>query len=134
VSRSRGSRREYPRTARVAELLREVLGSEIDRLDDPRLDGVVVTGVDVQQELRGAVVWLDADDPDEVLGALAGHRVELQRAVNAQTRLRNTPVLEFRHDTSIGTGGRIEQILADLDIPPTDDVPSGLGPEGDPSS
>ena len=134
MSRSRGSRREYPRTARVAELLREVLGTAIDGLDDPRLEGVVVTGVDVEQELRSATVWLDADDPDDALEATAGHRVELQRAVNEQTRLRNTPVLDFRIDTSIGTAGRIEQILADLDIPTSAEPPTGPAADPDPRS
>jgi ribosome-binding factor A len=128
VTPRRGSRREYPRTARVGELLREVLASGIEGLDDDRLDLVVVTGVDVERELRHAVVWLDAEAADDAIAALERHRVDLQRIIAEQTRLRHTPVLEFRLDTAIGSGSRVDEILAGLDIPPPDDtdqVPDG---------
>lgn len=125
----RGSRREYPREARVAELLREILGGAIDRIDDDRLEGVVVTGVDVERELRSAVVWFDSDGPEEAVEALGEHRTDLQTIINEQARLRRTPVLEFRPDESITTGNRIESILSGLDIPP-DDEADGSAPGG----
>lgn len=129
---SEKSRREYPREVRVGELLREVLGSEIERLEVADLQGVVVTGVDVDPELRSATVWIDADEPDSALAALDKERVGFQQAVNEQTRLRHTPVLQFRHDTSIATGNRIEQILSGLEIPPDTppDIPPDIGDDG----
>ena len=39
------SQRQYPRTARINELLREILADELERIDDERLDLVTVTGV-----------------------------------------------------------------------------------------
>jgi ribosome-binding factor A len=118
----RGSRREYPREARVSELIREILGERCARLadDDGRLEGVVVTSVEVERELRHATVWFDADDPDDARAALGDHRVDLQAAINDQARLRRTPVLEFRYDHAIAEGGRVDEILAGLDIPPAE--------------
>lgn len=107
----------------MAELLREILGSALDRIDDERLEGVVVTGVDVERELRSAVVWFDSDAPDEAGEALVDHRAGLQATINDQSRLRRTPVLEFRLDESISTANRVEQILSGLDIPPPEDTP-----------
>ncbi|MEZ5262790.1 MAG: hypothetical protein R2755_13700 [Acidimicrobiales bacterium] len=38
--RSHGSSaRDYPRTARVNELLREIIGDELERIDDPLSSG-----------------------------------------------------------------------------------------------
>ena len=39
--------RRYERTARVNEVVREVLADELERLSDPRLGFVTVTGVEV---------------------------------------------------------------------------------------
>ena len=118
----RGSRREYPREARVSELVREIVGERCARLadDDERLGGVVVTGVEVERELRHATVWYDADDPDDAHAALTEHRVDLQAAINHEARIRRTPVLEFRYDPAIAKGGRVDEILASLDIPPAE--------------
>jgi ribosome-binding factor A len=122
LNRGRGSRREYPREARVSELVREILGERCARLadDDERLGGVVITGVEVERELRQATVWYDADDPDDAHAGLTEHRVDLQAAINDQARLRRTPVLEFRYDHAIAEGSRVDEILAGLDIPPAE--------------
>ena len=41
------SPRRYPRMARVNEVVREALADELERLNDPRLGLVTITGVDV---------------------------------------------------------------------------------------
>ena len=110
------SGRDYERRERVGELLREILAVEIDRLDDDRLFGTVVTGVDVEK----AVVFVDADDGDGTLTALEEHAGALRRAVSRNARLRRTPRLEFQVDGSVSGGNRIEEILAGLEIPPDD--------------
>ena len=55
--RHSGSARDFPRTARVNGLLREILGDELERIDDTRLEWVSVTAVDVNPELSGAAVY-----------------------------------------------------------------------------
>ena len=59
----RGSVRRYPRMARVNEVVREVIADELERLSDPRLGLVTVTGVDVSADLRHATVYYSALDP-----------------------------------------------------------------------
>ena len=49
--------RKYPRTARVNEVMLEVLADELERMSDPRLELVTLTGVDVTRELAYATVY-----------------------------------------------------------------------------
>lgn len=118
---ARGHKREFPRSARVGELLREIIASEAELIDDDRLLGVAITSVDVDNELEKAVVFFDADDADSADAALHDHSGRLRRAVSSQARIRRTPRLEFELDRSISTGNRIEEILGNLDIPPAED-------------
>jgi ribosome-binding factor A len=114
---NRGASR-YPRTARVGELLREIVAEELTRLDDSRLDLVAITKVTVDRELEKAVVYFDTlagpEDDDEVIGALDEHRVRIQGAVGRQARLRRTPHLVFRPDEVTRGAERIDGILAQL--------------------
>ncbi len=107
--------RQYPRTLRVNELVREIAAEEIERLDDERLELVAITSVDVDSDLRHAVVWFDsllgeATDED-VLAALGDARIPIQAAIGRQARLKRTPTLTFRPDEGVRTGERIEEIL-----------------------
>jgi ribosome-binding factor A len=108
----------YPRTARVNELVREIVADELAELDDSRLDLVAVTQVAVDRDLHQAVVYYDsltgAEADDEVQAALGEHRVRLQAAIGRQARLRRTPHLVFRADDVERGAARIEGILRDL--------------------
>ena len=109
------STRQYPRTLRVNELVREIAAEEIERLDDERLELIAITSVEVDPDLRHAVVWFDtlmgeAND-DEALEALGEARVAIQAAIGRQARMKRTPTLTFRPDTGIRTGERVDEIL-----------------------
>lgn len=69
--------RRYPRSARVNEVVRETIADELERLSDPRLGLVTVTGVDVSPDLRQATVYYSA------LETAVGGRVRPRRASNA---------------------------------------------------
>lgn len=123
--RSQGAR-NFPRMARVDKLLREILGEELERLDDERLDLVTVTAVACDRDLRRATVYYDnlrgAEADEELLEALAELRPRLQAAVNRQARLKCTPELRFEPDLAVRSADRIEQVLRDLNQP-DDDAP-----------
>ena len=107
--------RRYSRLDRVNEALREVLGDELERVDDERLELVTVTGVEVEPDLRRATVWFDTfGSREEVAEALAQHRIRLQAAVGRQLRLKHTPELAFGPDPAIAAGSRVEEILREL--------------------
>jgi ribosome-binding factor A len=131
-----GSSRDYPRTARVNELVREIVADELERVDDPRLEWVSVTAVEVTAELSNAVVYFSSlegpsADPD-ILSALAEHRVRLQRAIGRQARLRRTPELAFRADSGVREGLRVEEILREIGPPAPETADTGeQEPQGD---
>lgn len=111
------SHRPYSRLDRVNEALREVLGDELERIDDERLDLVTVTGVKATPDLRHANVWFDTlGSQDDVVVALAQHRVRLQAAVGRELRLKRTPELTFSSDPAIAVGTRVEEILRRLHL------------------
>jgi ribosome-binding factor A len=111
---SGSSRRQYPRVARVNELLREILAEEIERIDDRRLGLATVTGVTVDGDLRHAKVWLSSMD-EAAAEALAENRWRLQSAIGRQARLRRTPELTFDADPGVAAGTRVDDILRSLE-------------------
>ena len=112
------STHRYPRTARLNELLHQIVAEEIERLDDERLDLVTVMSVEVEPDLRHATVYVDtpsgADRDEEMLEALTDHRVALQKAIGQQARIKRTPQLAFRVDEVERSAGRIEDVLRHL--------------------
>jgi ribosome-binding factor A len=109
------SQQRYPRTARVNELCREIVGDELERIDDDRLLLVTVTHVDVDPDLRRARVDFSClgEGEDEAIEALEEHRARLQSAIARQARLKRTPELRFEVDRVIEQGARIEALLRD---------------------
>lgn len=118
--------RRYERTARVNEVVREVLADELERLSDPRLGLVTVTGVEVTSDLRQATVYYSALHPGKGLAesdeeaakgtaeALKAATAHLQSVIGRQVRMKYTPHLVFREDPAIRTGERVDEILRQL--------------------
>ncbi len=119
----------YERTDRVAQLVRGVVASEMERLDES-FEGIVIAGVDVDRELSVAVVHYDVRDDDAADRAAAAfdeHHHRLQRALGASTSLRRTPTLRFRRDRGAIAAERIDDLLAGLsdlqyEPPPSSDA------------
>jgi len=120
MKRSSSTARDYPRTARLNQLVHEIVAEEIERIDDERLGFFTVAGVEVEPDMRRAVVWYttlddgDSDGDEEVAEALEQHRARLQSAIGRQARTKRTPELSFRLDTVIRQAQRVEQILRDI--------------------
>jgi ribosome-binding factor A len=126
--------RRYERTARVNEVVREVLADGLERLSDPRLGFVTVTGVEVTPDLRQATVYYSALHPaqgpgrrttdptpeeaaeaaEETAAALRAAGPHLQSVIGRQVRMKYTPHLVFREDPAIRTGERVDEILRRL--------------------
>ena len=108
-------RRKYPRTARLNELVREIIAEELERLSDAddRLILVTVTHVTVDPDMRHAKVLLSSlsEQMDE---ALEEQRPRLQSAIGRQGRLKRTPQLSFAVDPAVTSGQRVEEILRDI--------------------
>jgi ribosome-binding factor A len=130
--RRQTSSRRYPRTARLNELVREIVAEELERIDDERLGFLTITAVEVDPGIEHAKIhWSNLEASDEVvLEVLEEHRPRLQQAVNRQTHMRRTPILSFHADEVARGANRIEEILRDLDIP-EDEAPAAGAIEGD---
>jgi ribosome-binding factor A len=127
----RSSPRPFQRTDRLAEQIREIVASELERLGDDRLELVTVTAVEVDGSLDHAVVYYSAflatevGRADEIEEALEGLRWPIQQVVNRQVRARRTPQISFQADEQLLEALRIEELLHGLgDAPP---VPPGTG-------
>ena len=118
---------QYPRSARLGELLREVLAEQLERIEDERLELVTITRIDVDSEMNRALVFFDslsgADGDAEILEGFATHRVRLQGAIGRQVRAKKTPILDFRPDEVIREAERIERILRENPLPVRPDEP-----------
>ena len=119
MARRRSNRtREYQRSARLNELLREIIAEELERVDDDRLDWVSVVSVEVDNELTKARVYLSSleENEDEIVKVLSEYRGQFRKVIGRSARIRRVPDLVFMIDPSIRSGNRIEEILSGLDI------------------
>jgi len=105
----------YARSLRVNQVLRQVVAEELERLADAdeRLRMVTVTSVDSTSDLRQAKVFLSSLSEDAA-EALDERRVQVQRAVARQTKLKRTPQLSFVQDPAVVAGGRVEDLLRQI--------------------
>jgi len=111
------SKPSFPRIRRVNAIIQEVLADEIERLTDPRLGFVSVTGVQVAPDMRRAVIFVSALDQSHMDGTIKGLRAaapRLRAALGRQIHIKYTPDLEFRADAGIVEGERIDAILREL--------------------
>ncbi len=116
--KKRTTARDYPRTARLNTLVREILGDELERIDDERLELVTLTSVVVDGDLKKAVAYYDHSRGDEadddIAAAFDDNRIRLQNAVGRQAKLKRTPELRFELDGVLRNAERIEQVLRGL--------------------
>ena len=115
------TKRHYPRTARLNTLLQEIVAGYMERLDDDRIGFVTVTGVEVDNDLNRAEVFIStieavdgAEAEAEFLDALSEYRKPVQAEIAREARIRKTPEVVFLFDPAVRAGARIEEILSSL--------------------
>ena len=106
-----------PRMRRINEVLREVLGTAIAELSDPRIGFVTVTSVETSPDLRAAKVHVSVlgseEEREATLAGLRSSHGVLQSRIATETRMKRTPTLSFRYDDTIEKGMRISRLLED---------------------
>jgi len=151
-SKRPGTNRQYPRTARLNTLLQEIVADFFERVDDERFEMLTVTGVEVDNDLNRAQVFVSAldrvlskpdpepnidgsaaatggaPDPDQdLLDALADYRKPVQAKIGREARIRKTPEVVFVIDPAVRSGARIDEILAAIN--PSDSDPEAGAPD-----
>lgn len=129
----RTTARDYPRTARLNTLVREIISEELEKIDDERLELVTITSVVVDGDLGRAVAYYDhsrgEDAEDEIIEAFTHLRVRLQGAVGRQAKVKRTPELRFEPDDVLRGARRIEDVLRGINSSPSivDEAPDESG-------
>jgi len=110
--------RQYPRAARVNEVVRETLAEELERMSDPRLGFVTLTGVEVSPDIRYADVYYSVlgapEERVESANALRSASPRLRAVLGKQVRLKFVPELRFVEDPAIAQGQRIEEVIRSI--------------------
>jgi ribosome-binding factor A len=107
------------RVGRVGEQIKKEISDLIrTELKDPRIGFITITGVEVTGDLSLARVYLSILGSEEeragTLQALERAKGFLRSELGRRIRLRQTPELEFRFDSSIDQGQRITELLRKL--------------------
>jgi ribosome-binding factor A len=109
------------RSIRIADRIKKDLTLLfMQDINDPRLDGVVITTVEVDREISYADVYISARDgserKSEILSALkkAGGFIRSQLALSI-SHLRSFPQLRFHWDPVPERVDRLDQIFAEIE-------------------
>jgi ribosome-binding factor A len=109
----------YKRSQRVSDLLRkEIADIVIYRLKDPRIGFITVTGVDVTDDIKIARVYVSVFHDEEkktALEILNSAKSFIRSELSKRLRMKFIPSIEFRLDTSIDYGNKIEKLLKDIE-------------------
>lgn len=126
--------RNYPRSDRVEQLAKEVLGEAIQELKDPRIGFATVTEVRLTRDLRTAHVYVSALGSDEereaTIAGVQHARPHLRSILGREVRLRRLPDLEIVEDMTAQTSERIEMLLRGLGVSKAPEVESGADLDG----
>ena len=111
------------RSARVAQRMQEELAAVLPRLRDPRVAGVVVTRIELSDDLSFARIFvragLLAEKPDEAgkrtfLKGLTSAMPRVRREVAESLNLQKAPELRFVYDEGAEHANRVEAILREI--------------------
>lgn len=107
------------RLKRIGDRIRDDLSAIlITEVNDPRLSGISVTGVNVDRELDFADIFVSAvegqERSKEVIEGLRSASSFLRRSLAARVDLRVVPRLRFHWDPTPERADNIERLLASL--------------------
>ncbi len=107
---------QYKRADRVSDLIREVMGEMLlKELNDPRLEAVTITAVEMTDDLKLATIFFSAmgspPREEEALHGLQSATGYIKKKLGRELRLRYIPDLLFKVDHSFDYGSKIDRLL-----------------------
>jgi ribosome-binding factor A len=106
------------RMRRVNEAVKEVLGTALPELKDPRIGFVTITGVETSPDLRHAKVFVSVlgseKKRERTLQGLEAAHGPLQARLARELRMKRTPQLAFEYDPTVERGVRMTQLIDEL--------------------
>ncbi|NUP11225.1 MAG: 30S ribosome-binding factor RbfA [Polyangiaceae bacterium] len=112
---------DVKRSKRVGERVREEVALLLRTLSDPRLVGVVVTRVEMTDDLSFVRVFVRKDEgADEaeqrvLLKGLDAASGRIRREVTRAVGLRTAPGFRFQYDEGIDAQHRVEELLREIE-------------------
>lgn len=109
------------RPERLAETLREEITEIVGyELEDPRLEAVTVTDVQVSPDLRDAKVFVLVEGTEkeiqDAMKALLNAEKFVRSQVAMNLNIHHAPHIHFARDTVEEKAGRIEKLLEELKL------------------
>jgi ribosome-binding factor A len=104
------------RKERLNESIKELLSKLIfERIKDPRVGFVTITGVEVARDMISAKVYFSVmggeEEKEESKKGLESAKNFLRKAVGRELKLRNAPDFRFIYDDSLDRSMEIEDAL-----------------------
>jgi ribosome-binding factor A len=108
--------RDFPRSRRIEDQVLRILGEVLRaNVRDPRLQGAIITAVDVSRDLSVAGVYYSSlegssatAEIEEALESASGY---LRGQLAKQLTVRQVPELRFRHDDSLERGAEMDRLI-----------------------
>ncbi|WP_031548627.1 30S ribosome-binding factor RbfA [Salinicoccus luteus] len=105
------------RHERVAEEIKKVVSETLrTKVSDPDIGMITVTDVELTKEMEIATIYFTSlnDNREEVEAALGRAKGLVRSEVAKEIRIRKAPELQFKYDTSIEYGNKIENLLNEI--------------------
>lgn len=128
------------RTDRVADQIRSELAQVLRfEMKDPRIALASISSVEVTRDFSHAKVKVsvlgdDLEQREEAVATLRQAKGWVRSHLAKRLRLRHTPELHFELDRGAEHSQHINELLADLDVPPAEDPEAADDPEGSPGA
>jgi len=105
---------------RAAELIKEEISRILrERVSDPRIGFISVTGVDISPDLKSAKIFVSVlgskVEKDKTFEGLKSATPFIRGQLGHALEMRFVPELEFVHDKSIERGSRVLAIMSKLE-------------------
>jgi ribosome-binding factor A len=120
----RPAEKEMPggkRADRVGDqILKDVAGILAQKVNDPRVKGVTLTGIDLSNDLKHARIYFsvigNADDIKKARSGLESAKGYIKREIGSKFKFRYVPNIIFDHDPTLETGNRMEKLFQKLKV------------------
>ena len=104
------------RATRVGdEILKCAAGLLMQRVKDPRVNGITLTGVHISDDLKNAFIYFsligNEADVRRAQAGLDSARGFIKREIGLCVNLRNVPDIVFKYDPTLETGNRLEKLF-----------------------
>ncbi len=111
----------YKRSVRISDLIKEEAAKIItQRLDNPKLGFVTVTGAKVSDDLRHATIFISVLDESRrgtTLQVLDASKPFIKSELARKVRIRYMPKIHFQIDAGVEYGKKIDKLMSGLNIP-----------------